>query len=81
MQRPDKIRGRGAWSTFLRLLSNLGTHQSYTDFLREEGFEDFLKIPPYSMRHRIGEALLQRFHAEIGTSHLSYGEYKVLPLD
>ena len=33
------------------------------------------------MRHRIGEALVRRLHAETGTFHLSYGEYAILPLD
>ena len=33
------------------------------------------------MRHGIREALVQWFHAEIGTFHLSCGEYAVLPLD
>ena len=32
------------------------------------------------MRHVIRETLLQRFHAETGTFHLSYGEYDILPL-
>ena len=81
MQGPDKIHGRGAWSTFLWLLSNPGTHQCYADFSREQGFEDFLRIPPYTMRHKIGEALVRQFHAEIDTFHLSYREYANLPLD
>ena len=33
------------------------------------------------MRHEIGEALVQRFHAETCTFHLSYEEYSILPLD
>lgn len=44
-------------------------------------FEDFLRIPPYSMRHEIGESLVQWFHAETGTFHLGCKEYAVLPLD
>ena len=81
MQGPDKIHGRGAWSIFLWLLSNPGTHQCYADFSREQGFEDFLRIPPYTMRHKIGEALVRQFHAKIDTFHLSYREYANLPLD
>ena len=33
------------------------------------------------MRHGIGKALVQQFHAETGTFHLSSGEYAILPLD
>ena len=33
------------------------------------------------MRHRIGKALVQQFHAETGTFHLNCGEYMILPLD
>jgi len=33
------------------------------------------------MRHKIREALVRQFHAEIGTFHLNYGEYAILPLD
>ena len=51
------------------------------NFLREHGFKDFLRIPPYTMRHRIGEALVRQFHTEIGTFHLSCGEYAILPFD
>ena len=47
----------------------------------EQGFEEFLRIPPYSMRHTISETLVQRFHANAGTFHLSFGEYAVLPFD
>ena len=32
------------------------------------------------MRHVIPKTLVQRFHAETGTFHLSYREYAVLPL-
>ena len=81
MQWPNKIYGRGAWSTFLRQLSNLGIHWCYANFLREQGLEDFLRIPPYIMRLRIGEALVRQFHAKTGTFHLSYWEYAILPLD
>lgn len=40
-----------------------------------------MQIPPFTMRHEIAEALVWPFHAEIGTFHLSYGEYAILPLD
>ena len=43
--------------------------------------EDFLRIPPYTMRLGIGEALVRQFHAETSTFHLSYGKYAILPLD
>ena len=33
------------------------------------------------MRHKIREALVRQFHAEIDTFHLSYREYANLPLD
>ena len=33
------------------------------------------------MRHMIVETLVQWFHVEIGTFHLSCGEYAVLPLE
>ena len=33
------------------------------------------------MRHGIGEALVQRFHAKTGTFYLSCKEYAILPLD
>ena len=81
MQGPDKIRGRGAWSTFLRRLFDPKTNRHYADFLREQGFEDFLRIPSYSIRHGIGEALVRRFHAKTSTFHLSCREYVILPLD
>ena len=32
------------------------------------------------MRHGLVEALVQWFHVEMDTFHLSYGEYTVLPL-
>jgi len=51
------------------------------NFLREQGFEDFLRIPLYTMMHKIGEALVQQFHVETSTFHLSSGEYAILPLD
>ena len=54
MQGPDKIRGRGAWSTFLQRLFDPKTNRHYADFLREQGFEDFLRIPSYTMRHKWG---------------------------
>ena len=44
-------------------------------------FEDFLRIPRYTTRHKIGEALVWQFHAEMGTFHLSCEEYAILPLD
>ena len=47
----------------------------------ELGFEDFLSILPCSMRHGLFEALVQQFHAETGTFHLSCEEYVVFPLD
>ena len=53
----------------------------YCRFLIEQGFEDFLRIPPYSMRDTIVETLVQQFHAEADTFHLNCGEYAVLPLD
>lgn len=40
-----------------------------------------MRIPLYTMRHRIREALVWWFHYETGTFHLSYGEYTILPLD
>jgi len=58
-----------------------GTHQRYAEFLREQGFGDFMRIPLFTMRHGIGEALVRRFHVETGTFHLSYREYTILPLD
>ena len=33
------------------------------------------------MRHKIGEALVRRFHAKTGIFHLSCGEYAILSLD
>ena len=56
-------------------------NECYLGSLVEQGFEEFLRIPPYSIRHAILETLVQRFHAETGTFHLSCGEYVVLPLD
>ena len=53
----------------------------YHSFLIKQGFEKFLRIPPYSMRCMIPETLVQRFHTETATFHLSCGEYVVLPLD
>ena len=50
-------------------------------FLREQGFADFLRIPSFTMRHGIGEALVRRFQAETSTFHLSCKKYAVLPLD
>ena len=50
-----------------------GTYQWYANFLREQGFRDFLQIPPF-MRYGIGEALVPQFHIETSTFHLSYGE-------
>ena len=40
-----------------------------------------MRIPLYTIRHGIGEALVWWFHVEIGTFHLGCGEYAVLPLD
>ena len=80
MQGPNKIRGWGAWSTFLRRLSDPETNRRYADFLRKQGFKDFLRIPPYTIRQGIGEALVWWFHAKTGTFHLSCGEYAILPL-
>ena len=73
MQGDDKIQGRGARSTFLQLVFAPGTYQWYANFLREQGFRDFLQIPPF-MRYGIGEALVPQFHIETSTFHLSYGE-------
>ena len=81
MQGPNKIWGQGAWSTFIQLVFVPRTHQWYDEFLREQGFEDFLQIPPYTMSHGIWETLVRWFHTEMGTFHLSYGEYTILPLD
>ena len=81
MQGSERLLGRGARSTFLRILFTPRTHPQYTAFLREQGFEDFLRIPSFTLRHEIGEALVQRFHAKIDTFHLSCGEYAVLPFD
>ena len=80
MQGGDKIQGRGARSTFLQLVFAPGTYQWYANFLREQGFRDFLQIPPF-IRYGIGEALVPQFHIETSTFHLSYGEYAILPLD
>lgn len=38
-------------------------------------------IVPCSIRHGLVEALVQQFHAEIGTFHLNCREYVVLPFD
>ena len=56
------------------------THPWYIAFLQEQGFEGFLQIPTFTIRHRIKEALVRRFHAEIGTFHLGYWEYVILLL-
>ena len=81
MQGHDKIRGWDAWSTFLWLPFTPGTYQQYAEFLKEQGFENFVRIPSYTMRHRIGEALVQQFNTEMATFHLSCGEYAILLLD
>ena len=81
MQAAERTRDRGAWSTFLRHLFDPRIDVRYCAFLIEQGFEDFMRIPPYSMRHRIAEALVQRFHAKKSTFHLSCGEYIALPID
>lgn len=62
-------------------LFNLETNACYRGFLIEQGFEEFLRIPLYSMRHVIPETLVQRFHVETNSFHLSCGEYAFLPLD
>ena len=49
--------------------------------MKEQGFENFVQIPSYTMRHKIGEALVQQFNTEMATFHLSYGEYVILLLD
>ena len=59
----------------------LGPIRSSLPFLREQGFEDFLRIPPFTMRHEIGETLVRRFHVETSTFHLSCEEYALLPLN
>ena len=81
MQATERNRGRGAWFSFSTCLLYPSTNVRYHSFLIEQGFEDFLCILSYSMRHEIAEDLVQRFLAEMGTFHLSYGEYVVLPLD
>ena len=81
MQGGNKLYGQGAWSIFLRLLFTSKTHLQYAAFLRKQGFEDFLRIPPFTMRHGIGEALVWQFHVETGTFYLSYEEYAILPLN
>ena len=81
MQAPDKIHGRGALSSFLLRLYDCEMNGCYLDFLVEQGFKEFLRIPLYSMRHAIPETLVQRFHAKTTTFHLSCGEYIVLPFD
>ena len=53
----------------------------YLSFLIEQGFEVFLRIPSYSIRHAILKTLVQQFHVETGTFHLCCGEYVVLPID
>lgn len=75
MQRVVKLLGRGAWSTFLLLVFAPRTHLWYAEFLREQGFEDFLQIPLFTTRHGIWEALVVQFHAEMDTSHLSCRKY------
>ena len=62
-------------------LKAMSKDKQYDEFLREQGFEDFLQIPPYTMSHGIWETLVRWFHTEMGTFHLSYGEYTILPLD
>ena len=42
MQRGDNFFGQGAYSTFLRLVFAPRTYPRYANFLREQGFEDFL---------------------------------------
>lgn len=81
MQATKRTRGRGAWFSFSICLFRPSTYVRYHTFLIEQGFEAFLSILSYSMRHEIAEALVQRFHARMGTFHLSCGEYTVLPLD
>ena len=81
MQAADRTYGQGAWSSFLICLFDSRTHACYCAFLIKQGFEDFLRIPVYSMRHTIAETLVQRFHVENGTFHLSCRVYAVLPLD
>ena len=73
------VGAHGPFSSSCCLL--LGPIRSTLPFLREQGFEDFLQIPPFTMRHGIAESLVQWFHTEIGTFHLSCREYAVLPLD
>ena len=53
----------------------------YHAFLMEQRFKAFLRISPYSMRHVIVETLVQWFHVETGTFHLSCGENAVLLRD
>lgn len=48
--------------------------------LRRLAVMNFLRTPSYSIRHAVSKTLVQWFHAETGTFHLSYGEYAVLPL-
>ena len=81
MQAADRTRGRGAWSSFRLHLFDSKMDVHYRRFLVQQGFEELLRILSYTMRHAIQETLVQRFHAETGTFHLSCGEYAVLPLD
>lgn len=81
MQGPDRIRAWCVWSTFLWWLFDPRTYRRYGDFLRKQGFKDFLRISLYSIRHRTGEALVWRLQIETSTFHLGCGEYAVLPLD
>lgn len=53
----------------------------YHAFLIEQRFEEFRSISPCFMRHGLAKALVQWFHAEKSTFHLSRGEYVVLPMD
>ena len=81
MQGHNKIWGWNAWSTFLRLSFTPGTYQQHAEFLKEQGFENFVRTPSYTIRHRIGEASMQQFNTEMATFHLSCGEYAILLLD
>lgn len=76
-----RVRGQGAWSSFTLYLFHASTHERYHTFLMEQGFEAFLRIPPCSMRHGLAEALVQWFHAETETFHLSCKEYAFLSLN
>ena len=46
----------------------------------DQGFEAFISILDYTMRHGLVLALFW-FHTKIGTFHQSYGEYGILLLD